>query len=104
MGVSGGRREGEGVCAAAFLSREVGLDSDAAEKEAGLEGRRCTRVAPSGGVRTRRHVPFDTLHCGMRASKRRLLVQRAWATRLVEGNKKVGLFSLRVAGCSVLFF
>jgi hypothetical protein len=103
-------REGEGergrvrcAAAAAFLSqREVGLDQfDAEEKEVewagrGL-GRRCTRVAPA----TRRsiHVPLvrHSVNCcglprGGISSKGRI------GRVLLMGNKKVGLFLLRVQG------
>lgn len=38
------------------------------------------------------------------AFARRYLLPTAYSTRAAAGNKKVGLFLLRVAGCSVLFY
>lgn len=100
-GCEGGRR---GVCARRRFSREVGLDADAEEKEvewAGGGQAQNARCAFRGGGR---HVPcFRALQTGWQLA-RGSISSLGQATRAADGNKKVGLFSLRVAGCSVLFF
>lgn len=93
VGRSGRERNRRGLCAA---SRAI-LDA-APEKEVEWAARESAiRFAPSESKS--RHVPV-LMHscCRMRNTKRRILLQRAWATRFaIEKQKVGGLFLLRAA-------
>lgn len=100
-----GVREEEEACARGDVSRAKS-DSTLMQKKRRWNGRavgrRKTRVAPSAGGCS--HVPCScALQTGWRLP-RGSISSLGRATRAADGNKKVGLFSLRVAGCSVLFF